>query len=99
MDYWNISQAKAKFAHLVLSSEKSPQIICNRGNPVSALIHIDLYNELMAVKEREKNPTIAELLDELKAINESEPVEMDIPERKNRPNPFEEEKEELDKIV
>ena len=40
--------------------------------------------------------TIAELLEELKEIQETDPVEIGIPERWNRPNPFEDESVEMD---
>ena len=95
MNEWNISQAKSKFTQMVISSEEAPQIICNRGKPVGAMIHIDLFNELMALREKERKPTIAEMLEELKIIRESEPVEIDIPERRDRPNPFEETADEM----
>ena len=44
----------------------------------------------MTLKEKVQTPTIAELLAELKIIRESEPVEIDIPARRDRPNRFEE---------
>ena len=95
MNGWNISQAKAKFTQVVTSSENAPQIICNRGQPVCAMIQIDLFNELMALREKDRKPTIAEMLEELKIIRQSEPVEIDIPERCDRPNPFEETADEM----
>lgn len=44
----------------------------------------------MTLKEKAQRPTIAEFLAELKIIRESEPVEIDVPERSNRPDRFEE---------
>lgn len=95
MDKWNISTAKAKFAKLILSSEKEPQIICNRGKPVGAVVQIGLFRELMALKETMEKPTIAQLLDELKTIRQSEPIDIEIPDRRNRRNPFEGDTDEM----
>ena len=89
MNEWSISQAKEHFSRIIASSEESPQIIRRRGKPVSAVIPIRLFNELMALRQEKKKPAISELLEELKAIRESEPVEIEIPERRDRPNPFE----------
>jgi hypothetical protein len=44
----------------------------------------------MTHQEKGQKPTIAELLAELKIIRESEFVDIDIPERRDRPNLFEE---------
>ncbi len=95
MDQWNISAAKAQFTRVISSSEKEPQIICNRGKPVSAVVHIDLFRELMTLSRKAGKPTIAQLLDELKTISESEPIDIQIPDRQNRQNPFEDEIDEM----
>ena len=89
MKKWKISEAKAKFTDLLISCKKDPQIICNRENPVSAVINIALFEELMKLRKSQQRPTIAQLLSELEAINESEPLEIEVPPRQNRPNPFE----------
>ena len=95
MDRWNIAEAKAKFTQVVDSSRDSPQIICKRNKPVSAIVHIDLFSKLMRLGENEKKPTIAQLLDELKDIRQTEDIDIEIPERRDRPNPFEETPDEM----
>ncbi len=95
MDKWNISEAKARFTRVVVSSRHSPQIICKRNKPVSAIIHIDLFKELMTLKENKEKPTIAQLLDELKGIREAEHMDIEIPARRDRSNPFEETPDEM----
>jgi len=42
---------------------------------------------MLSVKEAQK-PTMAELLAQLHEINKLEPVEIEIPARKDRPNPL-----------
>ncbi|MFP4308071.1 MAG: type II toxin-antitoxin system Phd/YefM family antitoxin [Desulfococcaceae bacterium] len=96
MNEWSISQAKENFSRIIASSEESPQIIRRRGKPVSAVIPIQLFNELMSLRDKTPRPTIAELLEELKGIQESDPVDLEVPERWDRPNPFEDEADEMD---
>ena len=89
MRKWKISEAKAKFTDLLTSCKKAPQVICNRENPVGAVIDIALFEELMEVRTENQRPSIAQLLSELETIKEFEPSEIEIPLRKNRPSPFE----------
>jgi len=95
MRRWKVSEAKAKFAELLASCRKSPQIICNRENPVGAVIDMDLFEKAMAARSEEERPSMAQLLSELSAIKESEPSEMVIPPRGDRPNPIEDESDEM----
>ena len=96
MNKWNISEAKSRFTQVVVSSRHTPQIICKRDKPVSAIINIDLFNEFMALKENKNRPTIAQLLDELKVIRNAEQIDIEIPARHDRSNPFEETPDEMD---
>ncbi len=95
MEQWNISQAKARFTQLIRSSESAPQIVCNRGKPISAMVDIELFNELMALKEKDRTPTIPELLEELKSVRQTEQVDIEVPQRCDRPNPLEDEIDEM----
>ncbi len=89
MEKWKISEAKAKLTALLTSCIKEPQIICNREKPVAVVINIKLFEELMQIKKKERKPSMAELLEELRSIREIETVEIEIPERKDRANPME----------
>jgi len=89
MEKWKISEAKAKLTALLTSCIKEPQIICNREKPVAVVINVKLFEELMQIKKKERKPSMAELLEELKSIREIEIVEIEIPERKDRVNPME----------
>ena len=86
MEKWKISEAKAKLTALLTSCIKEPQIICNREQPVAAVINIKLFEELMQIKKRERRPSIADLLEELASIREIETAEIEIPDRKDRSN-------------
>ena len=87
MRKWKISEAKAKFTELLMSCENGPQIICNREKPVSAVMSMKLFKELMELRKVRETPTIAQLLTELESIKKIEPDEIEIPMRQNRTTP------------
>lgn len=92
---WKISEAKAKFTELLKLCKQDPQIICNRDRPIGAVINTNLFEELMELREKNQNPTISQLIEELEAIKKAKPLEIEIPARQNRPTPFEENTDEM----
>jgi prevent-host-death family protein len=83
MKTWTIKDAQSHFIEILESSAQEPQIIAAHGEPVAALVDIDLFNELITFQQR---PTIAELLAELNEIQSKEPIELDLPDRQDRFN-------------
>jgi prevent-host-death family protein len=96
MNKWNISEAKTKFTKLLASCEHDPQIICNRHKPVGVVINIKYFEELMKLKTASDRPTIAQMISEMKSINELEPEDIEFPGRVNRTTPFENAANEMD---
>jgi len=95
MRKWKISEAKAKFTEMLSACESVPQIICKRDKAVGVLIPIRFFEELMELKKKHEKPSMADLIEELQTIMESETAEMEIPSRQDRTNPFEEHSDEL----
>jgi prevent-host-death family protein len=85
MKTWTINDAQNHFFEILESSAQEPQIIAAHGEPVAALVDIGLFNELIAFQQR---PTIAELLAELNEIQVEDPIELELPDRQDRPNPL-----------
>ncbi len=85
MKTWTINDVQNHFGEVLESSSREPQIIASDGEPVAALVDIDLFNEFITFQQR---PTIAELLAELHEIQTENPVELDLPNRQDRPNPL-----------
>jgi predicted DNA-binding antitoxin AbrB/MazE fold protein len=54
---------------------------------IKVQIIVQPLSKMLSVKEAQK-PTMAELLAQLHEINKLEPVEIEIPARKDRPNPL-----------
>lgn len=87
MKTWTVNDAQSNFIEVLKSSSQEPQIIAAEGEPVAVLVDINLFNEFVTSQQR---PTIAELLEELSHIQAEEPIEIDLPERFDRPNPLSE---------
>ena len=95
MGRWKISEAKAKFTALLGSCRKGPQIICNRERPVAVVIDVKLFDEVMELRKTQEKPSIAELLQELQSIQQSETSEIEMPPRQDRPNSIQEASDEM----
>jgi antitoxin (DNA-binding transcriptional repressor) of toxin-antitoxin stability system len=85
---WNIAEAKQKFSELVRAAEDEPQWIYNRDKLVAGVVPPDTLQEFLDWKTRTRRPTIAEALGEVRRICQEEGYSLEIPARKNRPNPF-----------
>ena len=86
MTKWQISEAKARLSEVVAFCVQEPQVLYNRKRPVAALIDMDEYEAYKAFKQTQGKPTMAELLGELKIINEEE-ADIEAPVRRNRDVP------------
>ncbi|MCI0691045.1 type II toxin-antitoxin system Phd/YefM family antitoxin [candidate division KSB1 bacterium] len=81
-----VTDVKDRFAEIVRASLQEPQIVYEQNKPVSVVVDVNLFNQLMNLRARQARPTIAELLDELREIHKSEPVEIEAPTHRDRPN-------------
>lgn len=86
MRTWTVTDVKDRFAEIMRASLQEPQIVYDQNKPVSVVVDINLFNQLMTLRARQARPTIAELLEELNEIHKSEPVEIEAPIRQDRPN-------------
>jgi hypothetical protein len=77
---------KDRFAEIVRASLQEPQIVYEKNKPVSVVVDVNFFNQLMNLRARQTRPSIAELLDELREIHKSEFVEIEVPTRQDRPN-------------
>lgn len=87
MKEWKISEAKARLSEVVSACVDEPQVLYNRKKPVAALIDMDEYEAFLEYKQSKQKPTMRELLDELREINQTEPEMEALPPRTSRPVP------------
>ncbi len=86
MRTWTVSDVKDRFAEIVRACLQEPQFVYDQNKPVSVVVNVNFFNQLMNLRARQARPTIAELLDELREIHKSEPVEIEAPTRQDRSN-------------
>jgi PHD/YefM family antitoxin component YafN of YafNO toxin-antitoxin module len=86
MRTWTVTDVKDRFAEIMRASLQEPQIVYEQNKPVSVVVEVNFFNQLMNLRARQPRLTIAELLEELREIHKSEPVEIEAPTRQDRPN-------------
>lgn len=80
MSQWNVGYAKAHFSAILEQVKKEPQVICRHNSPYAVIVDIKDYEQAQIASE----PTISDLLDELRLIQKSECCDFEIPERVDR---------------
>ena len=85
---WKIAEAKQRFSEVVRETAEEPQLIYKRGRLVAVLMNAEEYGAFEAWKEERQRPSMAEAIAEIRKICEQEDYELEIPDRRDRPNPF-----------
>jgi prevent-host-death family protein len=88
MKTWTLREAQKQFINLVESCSEEPQILSTHGQPVAAIVDIELFHEFWSFFQTRKRPTIAELIKELRDIQQEKDVELELPKRQDSPNPL-----------
>ncbi len=81
---WSTREAQTRLSDVVRACTDEPQLLCHQGEPVAAIVDIRLFRRLMAMKQQA--PTISGLIADLEAIQEKEPLKLEVPDRTDRPN-------------
>ena len=82
---WNIAAAKQDLSRVLKAAQLEPQVIANRGRPVAAVIAYESLETLLR-KKSAVAPSLASLLDPLRAALLSEQVKFVAPKRSTRRN-------------
>lgn len=83
---WSVAEARARFSELLRRARRSPQTILNHGRPVATVIDPSLWEQL----QKDARPSLFEASSEIRRIMERERTDLEIPERADRDNPFDE---------
>jgi hypothetical protein len=86
MRTWAVADVKDRFAEIMRACLHEPQVVYDQNKPVSVVVDINFFNQLMTLRARQARPTIAELLDELSEIRKLESIELETPTRQDRSN-------------
>ncbi len=86
---WNIAESKQRLSEVVRAARGEPQLICNRGRPVAALLDIDEFEAFRAW--RESGPHTGSLADafvEVRGVMAEDAYELLILPRSDRDSGF-----------
>ena len=82
---WNIATAKQDLSRVLKAAQLEPQVIANRGRPVAAVIAYESLEPLLKANSA-GTPSLASLLDPLRAALLSSDVKFVAPKRSTRRN-------------
>ena len=85
---WRIAQAKQRFSEMINAATKEPQLIYNRERLVAAVIEAEMFQEFLAWRDHKEKTSLADAFRELHQLMAEEDYTLEIPSRKDRPNPF-----------
>ena len=84
---WHIAEAEQSFSRLVEATHDEPQLIYDRDRLVAAVVEAETFQEFVEWRKRQR-PSLAAGAAEVRRVCAEEGYVFEIPERKNRPNPF-----------
>ena len=85
---WRIAQAKQRFSEMINAATKEPQLIYNRERLVAVVIEAEMFQEFLAWRDYKEKTSLADAFRELHQLMTEEDYTLEVPSRKDRPNPF-----------
>jgi prevent-host-death family protein len=79
---WNIAQAKQHFSEVVKQAAEEPQLICNRNQPIAALISAEEYAVFLDWRKTQAvGRTLADDFADLRKLAAGDPEPLPDPDR------------------
>ncbi len=85
---WKVAEAKQRFSEVVRSASKEPQLIFNRDRLVAAVVDPDSWQAFQSWRQRQQQRSLADVFTEFRLIAAEENYQLELPERRDRPNAF-----------
>jgi len=85
---WSAADARARFSELLHAAGREPQYVSIRGRRVAVLVASEEYEAFDSWRRTRTIPTLAQALDEVARACAEEDYTMEVPLRRDRPNPF-----------
>lgn len=85
---WTTAEARQNLSQLLRAASEEPQIITNRGRPVAAVIGEDDFEAFRRWRESRPTASLGDTLDELTGACQADAWSLQVPSRRDRPNPF-----------
>jgi hypothetical protein len=84
---WNVADAKRRFSEVMRLAVSEPQLIYNRERLVAAVVDPEMLEEFRRWRVL-RGRSVAERFAEYRVLAAEEEYELEIPERRDRDNPF-----------
>lgn len=84
---WKIEEAQQRFGELIQAVEQEPQLIYQQNQLVAVVVEAQTYQQFLQWQQQTKRP-LSQAFAELRQICEEEDYTLEIPDRRDRPNPF-----------
>ena len=85
---WKVGAAKQNLPELLRRVEEEPQVIYKRNTPVAAVLRFEDFVEFEAWRHTHQRRPLAAIIQGLTTACAEEDYSLEIPERRNRPTPF-----------
>lgn len=85
---WKVADAKQRLSEVIRAAEEEPQWLYNRDRLVAAVVEPEILQDFLAWRERERRPSLGEAFSELRRLCSEEQYTFEIPDRRDRANPF-----------
>ena len=92
---WSTAEARGNLSRLLHAADKEPQVITNRGRTVAVVIDAEEYEAYRRWRDNHPPGSIADALDELRQVCDEEDYTLQVPRRRNRPDPMGEAADDL----
>lgn len=84
---WGIAEAKQRFSEVVRAAGEEPQMIYNRDRRVAAVVGGEVLESFLGWHARQGR-SLAAAFGELRQLAAEEGFELEVPPRRDRPDPF-----------
>ena len=88
---WTVAEARRRFSELIRSAASEPQPIYNRQRLVGVVVDVETFEAFLRWREDQAGRSVADALEELRAICQAEGYRLEPPGRSNRDDPFQQE--------
>lgn len=85
---WQVAQAKQRLSRVLAAAASEPQLIFNRDRLVAAVIAPREFEEFRSWKQQQQAGSLLNAFRSLQEICAEESYTLEVPVRRDRPNPF-----------
>ncbi len=85
---WKIEEAQQRFSELIQAVEQEPQLIYQQNQLVAVVVEAQTYQQFLQWQQQQAQRSLSQAFAELRQMCEEEDYTLEIPDRRDRLNPF-----------